>query len=239
MTNRIVATIFIFICSAIAWAILGSAIYVRTYTASNTLDGQVQSIWGGAQVQSPPSATYGVAGGKATQLIVDGVTVESADKKQADVQLPIQASLVNVDLAIDYRQKGLLWYSTYRVGFSGSYTFQNPTGTGQDVIFRLPLPAKQAIYDDVRMTANDQPLQLTTRNGILQGRTTVAAGNEVVLHVSYRSQGLDTWQYKLGDDVAEVKNFSLTIRTHLGGFDFPENTLSPTEERKSGDGWEL
>jgi hypothetical protein len=216
MTNRIIATILIFICSAIAWAILGSAIYVRTYTASNALNGEVQSIWGAAQVQSPPSATYGAAG-----------------------QLPIQASLVNVDVAVDYRQKGLLWYSAYTVGFSGSYTFQNPTGTSQDVIFRLPLPAKQAIYDDVRLTVNDQPLELTTTNGILQGRTTVAAGNKVVLGISYRSQGLDTWQYKLGDEVAEVKNFSLTIRTHFGGFDFPENTLSPTEERKSGDGWEL
>ena len=82
-------------------------------------------------------------------------------------------------------------------------------------------------------------MQLTTTNGILSGRTAVAAGDKVVLQVSYRSQGLDTWQYKLGDEVAEVKNFSLTIRTHFGGFDFPENTLSPTGERKSGDGWEL
>lgn len=39
--------------------------------------------------------------------------------------------------------------------------------------------------------------------------------------------------------MTEVKNFSLTIRTHFGGFDFPENTLSPTEENRAGDGWEL
>lgn len=239
MTNRIVATVFIFICSAIAWTILGSAIYVRTNTASDVLNGQVQSIWGAAQVQSPPSATYITRSGKASGLVVDGVTIRSADEKQTDIQLPIQASMVNVDVAVDYRQKGLLWYSTYRVGFSGSYTFQNPTDVSQVVTFCFPLPAKQAIYDDVRMAANEQPLQLTTTNGILSGRTTVAAGNKVVLQVSYRSQGLDTWQYKLGDEVAEVNNFSLTIRTHFGGFDFPENALSPTEEKKSGDGWEL
>lgn len=222
MTNRIVATVFIFICSAIAWVILGSTIFVRTNAASAALNGNVQSIWGTAQVQSPPSATYTVGG-----------------EKQTDIQLPIQASLVNVDVAVDYRQKGLLWYSTYRVGFSGDYTFQNSTATSQDVAFCFPLSSKQAIYDDMRMTANNQPLQLTTTNGVLSGRTAVAAGDKVVLRVSYRSQGLDTWQYKLGDEVAEVKNFSLTIRTHFGGFDFPENTLSPTEEKKSGDGWEL
>ncbi|MGH9710846.1 MAG: inner membrane CreD family protein, partial [Candidatus Acidiferrales bacterium] len=109
----------------------------------------------------------------------------------------------------------------------------------QDVTLCFPLPTKQAIYDDVRMTANDQPLQLTTTKGILSGRTAVAARNRVVLQVSYHSQGLDTWQYNLGDEVTEVKNFSLTMRTHFGGFDFPENALSPTEESKSGDGWEL
>ncbi|HVA18346.1 MAG TPA: inner membrane CreD family protein [Candidatus Dormibacteraeota bacterium] len=239
MTNRIVATIFIFICSAIAWAILGSTIFVRTDTASAALNGHVESIWGSAQVQSPPMATYVRGDGNAAGGALDGRVVSSVEEKHTNIQLPIDASLVNVDVAVDYRQRGLLWYSTYRVSFSGGYTFRNSTDTSQDVTFCFPLPAKQAIYDDVRMTANNQPLQLTTTNGVLSGRATVAAGNKVVLQVSYRSQGLDTWRYKLGDEVAEVNNFSLTIRTHFGGFDFPENTLSPTEERKSGDGWEL
>lgn len=142
MTNRIVATIFIFICSAIAWTILGSTISERTNTASVALNGHVQSIWGTAQIQSPPSAAYTMGGGKATGLTVDGMTVGSVGEQHTDIQLPIHASLVNVDLAVDYRQKGLLWYSTYRVGFSGSYTFQNPTDTSQDVSFCFPLPRK-------------------------------------------------------------------------------------------------
>lgn len=234
MTIRIVATIFIFLCSAIAWVILGGTIFVRTNRASSALNGHVQSIWGAAQVQSPPRATYTKGSGTSTESGADGTT-----KKQADIQLPIQASRINVDVAVDYRQKGLLWYSTYRVGFAGGYTFENPTDASQNVTFYFPLPAKQAIYDDVKMTANDQPLQITMTNGALSGTTTVPAGHKVVLQASYRSQGLDTWQYKLGDDVAEVRNFSLAMRTHFGGFDFPENTLSPTEEKRSGDGWEL
>jgi inner membrane protein CreD len=238
MINRIVATIFIFICSAIAWAILGGTIFVRTNSASAALNGHIQSIWGAAQVQSPPTAAYVIANGKATDL-ASGAAVAAGNEARPEIQLPIQASVINVDFGIDYRQKGLLWYSTYRVGFSGNYTFQNPTVASQNVTFRFPLPAKQAIYDGMKMTANDQPLQLTAANGILSGSTPVAAGDKVVLHVSYHSQGLDTWQYKLGDDVAEVKDFSLAIRTHFSGFDFPDNTLSPTEEKKAADGWEL
>src|SRR5690348_7153587 len=122
MINRIVATIFIFICSAIAWAILGGTIFVRTNSASAALNGHVQSIWGSAQVQSPPSAAYVIGNGKAAGQTPGG-TAAAGNEAQSEVQLPIQASLINVDFGIDYRQKGLLWYSTYRVGFSGSYTF--------------------------------------------------------------------------------------------------------------------
>lgn len=239
MGRRIAAIIFIFICSAVAWAILGSALLVRTYTASDTLSGQVQSIWGAPQVQAPPTATYIVTSEKTVESTENGKSVSHVEEKHTDVQLPIDASQVSVDLGIDYRQKGLLWYSTYRAGFAGSYTFRNPTNTGQNITFCFPLPAKQAIYDDVMMIANDQPLSPTTANGVLSASALVGPGKAVVLRIGYRSQGLDTWQYKLGDEVAEVKNFSLKIRTNFGGFDFPENTLSPSEEKKTGDGWEL
>jgi inner membrane protein involved in colicin E2 resistance len=239
MTNRIAAVIFIFICSSIAWTILGSTLNDRTYTASSTLNGQVQSIWGAPQIQAPPTAKYTVTSEQDVESTENGITIRRLEEKHRDVRLPSDSSTINVDLGIDYRQKGLLWYSTYRAGFSGTYVFRNPTNTAQSVTFGFPLPAKQAIYDDVLMLADDRPLPLTTANGVLSGNASVAAGATVTLRVGYRSQGLDTWQYKLGDEISEVKNFSLKIRTNFGGFDFPENTLSPSEEKKTGDGWEL
>lgn len=239
MGRRIAAIIFIFACSTIAWIILGSTLLVRTYAANGALSGQVQSIWGAPQVQSPPSAIYTVTTQKPVESTENGKTVKRMEETRTAMALPIDESLINVELGIDYRQKGLLWYSTYRAAFSGSYTFQNPTNAEQNVKFCFPLPAKQAIYDDVAMTVGEQPLQLTTANGILSGTAPVGAGKTAVLHVGYRSQGLDRWQYKLGDEVAQVKNFTLKIRTNFTGFDFPENTLSPSEEKKAGRGWEL
>ena len=59
------------------------------------------------------------------------------------------------------------------------------------------------------------------------------------MHVAYRSQGLDTWRYSLGDEVAEVREFNLNLNTNFDGFDFPENTLSPTEKKPTKDGWLL
>ncbi|HKW87798.1 MAG TPA: inner membrane CreD family protein [Candidatus Acidoferrales bacterium] len=239
MARRIAAIIFIFVCSAIAWVVLGSALLVRTYTASDTLGGQVQSIWGAPQVQAPPTATYTVTTTKTVETTQNGVTARHVEEQHTDVQLPLDSSAINVDLGVDYRQKGLLWYSTYRSGFSGTYVFRNPTSSAQDVTFRFPLPAKQAIYDDVLVTADNKPLPLATANGVLSASSPIPAGATMALHVGYRSQGLDTWQYKLGDEVAEVKNFTLKIRTNFSGFDFPENTLSPGEEQKTAEGWEL
>jgi hypothetical protein len=60
-----------------------------------------------------------------------------------------------------------------------------------------------------------------------------------LLKVGYRSHGLDTWNYTFGDQVSQVKDFELRLTTDFGGFDFPENTLSPTEERQTTQGWEL
>jgi inner membrane protein involved in colicin E2 resistance len=59
------------------------------------------------------------------------------------------------------------------------------------------------------------------------------------LHASYKSQGLDRWEYKLGDEVAQVRDFALTMQTNFDDIDFPENTLSPTTKKKVGDGWQL
>jgi hypothetical protein len=57
---------------------------------------------------------------------------------------------------------------------------------------------------------------------------------------------LDTWRYsfssKTADEssvVSQAHDFDLLVRTDFSGFDFPENAMSPTEERRTNEGWEL
>src|SRR5690349_21966736 len=57
MIKRIAAIIVIFVCTAIAWAILGSTIFSRTYSAESGLSGRVASTWGAPQAQAPPTIT--------------------------------------------------------------------------------------------------------------------------------------------------------------------------------------
>ena len=59
MIKRIAALAFIFVCTSIAWIILGSTIFFRTNSPlSGELKSRVAGNWGTAQEQSPPNASY-------------------------------------------------------------------------------------------------------------------------------------------------------------------------------------
>ena len=125
------------------------------------------------------------------------------------------------------------------MNFSGDYTFTNPTTEDQDVTFRLAFPATQAIYDDLVMTVNDEPLAVQSVNNGAIGIARLGAGKTAVLHTGYRSQGLDNWNYHLGDGIFQVRNFTLHMHTNFKDIDFPENTISPTTKKETRNGWDL
>src|SRR5437764_15452177 len=57
MFKRIAAISGIFVCTAVAWAILGTTIFTRTYSAESGLSGRVASTWGAPQQQAPRAIT--------------------------------------------------------------------------------------------------------------------------------------------------------------------------------------
>ncbi len=153
----------------------------------------------------------------------------------------LESSNLGADFQIDYRKKGLLWFSTYKVAFDGTYTFKNPTGQDRVFTIRLPLPAKQAVYDNLQLALDGTPLSLSYGGAEVSATGRVAANGTGTLKAGYRSQGLDTWSYQFanGEEVARINDFHLLMKTNFGGFDFPENTLSPTEKHETAQGWDL
>jgi inner membrane protein involved in colicin E2 resistance len=236
VTKRIAALVFIFVCTSIAWIILGTTIFARTDSPlSSELKSRVASSWGTAQEQSPPTASY-------QHEIVRTVQDEKGTREVRTterVPLAVEASRIDVALDLAHRQKGLLWYSTFGVVFAGDYDFTNSGGQDQEVTFRLDFPSQQAIYDDLVMLVDNQPLSIKNANSGAIGIIRVPAGKTVVLHAGYRSQGLDTWQYDFGQGVSQVRNFTLNMHTNFKDIDFPENTLSPTAKHETGSGWDL
>jgi hypothetical protein len=236
MVKRIAALVFIFVCTSIAWAILGSTILARTYSPlSGELRSRVAASWGTAQQQTPPTANFEHEFIQITEV----EKVPKKIKKAEIVPLVLDASKIDVVLDLAHRQKGLLWYSTYAVVFRGDYSFINPSAQDQDVTFCLNFPSQQAVYDDLAMSVDNQPLSLKNAGAGAIATIRVAAGKTAVLHTGYRSQGLDDWRYKFGEGVSQIRNFTLDMHTNFKDIDFPENTISPTAKRGTGNGWDL
>jgi inner membrane protein involved in colicin E2 resistance len=240
MVKRIVAIGFIVVCTSIGWAILGSTIFYRTYSPdAQQLRARVASSWGTSQEQTPPTAGYEVVSHRQIPAKQDGTPIVRVVEEKTWNALPLESSRVNAALWLDYRRKGLLWYSTYQVDFSGAYEFDNPSDQAQRVTFRMKLPAEQAVYDNLTFAINDVPLTITNEKNDAVATIALQPKETARLKVGYHSQGLDNWSYSFGDGVTHVKNFQLHVTTNFPSFDLPENTLSPTEERKQPNGWEL
>ena len=239
MIRQIAALVFIFICTTIAWTILGATISARTNSSNDQLQGRVASTWGTPQEQSPPTATYRVTKFRDVPKWENGKSVVRTEKIENQIPVKLTASRIQVDFHLDPRQKGLLWYSTYQVQFAGDYTFRNDSTEAQTLCFRFKFPAQKAVYDGLAMLVNGNTVSPITDDQGVNGEAVVGPGETAVFHIAYRSQGLNTWRYKLGDGVAQAHDFTLTMRTNFMDIDFADDTLSPTSKQRTADGWDL
>ena len=232
MIRRIVAIVLIFFCTAVAWMILGATLSMRTGSSNEQLQGHVASTWGEAQEQSPVSACYKKTEISAVTEQDHGKTLIRNDRVERRIPLPLDSTRVDVNLQLDHRQKGLLWYSTYAVDFAGEYKFHNNTTEAQAVEFLLPFPAEHALYDGLLMKVNGKEMATVTAGNGASAIATIDPGESAVVQVAYRSRGLNSWRYKLGDGIAQVHDFVLNMAP-ISGTSTSPTTRSPQPPRRS------
>ena len=237
--RKIAAITFIFACTTLAWVILGTTLLSRTGSSNEQLDGHVASTWGSPQEQSPPSASYKESHITTSTTVEDGKTIVHNKMIESYVFLPLNSSRVQVNLHLDPRQKGLLWYSTYAVDFAGDYSFLNNTTQPQNVTFRPNFPAQKALYDGLTMELNGHTLPVNMDDQGICIQAALAPNETSALHVAYHSQGLTSWRYKLADGVAQSRDFTLNMHANFKDIDFADDTLSPTSKQPTTDGWDL
>ncbi len=235
---RVAAIILIFLSTTAAWVVLGATIMARTYSAGSGLAPRVSQSWGGEQKQLPPEASTTQWVPKTTKETVDGKLVTKTVYEAVMHTAPLEQSRIAVTLDLEQRQKGLLWFATYRAGFRGAYRVRNSTPYEQMQI-RLPLPAGDAIYDDLVVQVDGKPVPTTTANGAVLTNLTVPVNAAVQYQVGYRSQGSGVWRYTFGEKVAQVRDFVLEMATDFDSVDFPQQSLSPTFKKKTDRGWVL
>ena len=240
MSRKIIAITFIFICASVAWAILGATIFARTYDSGALSSSKVASTWGASQNQGPPTATFITPNPKEANVVENGKLIQKTFIEDRTNWMPLESSKVKVDLDLEHRQKGLLWYSTYKVRFNGVYTFRNTSDKEQNVTFHLNFPTTQAIYDNLTFLVDGNPVAIANESNAAKAAVNIGAGKTAQLEVGYSSQGLNEWRYSFGSDsVTQVKDFDLQMTTNFKDIDFPENTLSPSEKYETSKGWAL
>jgi inner membrane protein involved in colicin E2 resistance len=237
--KRILVLSFIFICTTIAWVILGATIFQRTYGLDDSLRSKVSSSWGTAQVQEPAGAFFQYETQEEEKHWESGDLKTRLVTVTKKIFLPLDSTRANVALELEHRQKGLLWYSTYKVNFAGEYIFHNDSNHDQDVTFRLPFATDQAVYDKLVFILDGNPVAFKNDGNGVQAGKRLAAGQTADLKVGYASQGLDRWNYKFSNEIAQVHDFQLSMSTNFKDIDFPDNTLSPSEKQETADGWKL
>ena len=239
MAKRIAAIVFIYVCTVFAWIILARTIDMRTEESQMRLGGKVSSSWGAPQEQHPPRASYHHLEKQTETVVTDGKKIETTKSVSVVYPLPLESSKIDTRLDLEHRQKGLLWYSTYRVKFDATYAYRNSSNREEPVDLAWDFPVAEAVYDDLQFLVDGKPLETTNDKKGVYGSAVMQAGQTVSLRVSYHSQGEGSWRYHFGTDVSRVRDFTLSMHTNFKAIDFPENTLSPTQKRETADGWQL
>jgi len=243
---RLGAIAVIYLIATFAWFALGTSVVARSGEFDDRLSREVALLWGGPHVQAAPEIWFERPGTVTDQVQEPGPdgrpVVRMVTRKVVErVPIPADAARVDVALALDYRRKGLLWYDTYAVRVRASYRARNPDTEMRPVVAHLKFPAEHAQYDNFVFRING--LDAERASDLSKGavaRFDAPPGAEVVLDLEYDSRGLDTWTYAFGNqNMAQVKNFVMTMTTDFDRIDFPAGTMSPSTMQRRARGWDL
>jgi inner membrane protein involved in colicin E2 resistance len=239
MGKKIAAIIFIFICTGLAWVILGASIEMRTSDTDTQLGEEVVQLWGDIQHQYPPDFIYTYS--EYQDRIDEQTKKVTKEKVLMNASLPIEKSEIAADFSLDYRKKGLLWYSTYVVKFDGTYRALNDTPDDKAITITSRFPTANAEYDDFHIFVDGKEIEkLTWTSDGITTSVKLPAGKSLDFRVAYTSRGLSEWHYYFSQgSVEEVRDFSMKITTDFTGLDFPAGTISPTSKETTPTGMAL
>lgn len=219
---RLFTIAIIIACTALAWFTLGGTLRMRTQAADSELGETVAGNWGQPMTQIHPNAFY--------------ISPTAARTKRS---IQPEASEISVNLHSDPKKKGLLWYRTYTVDFSGEYIFRNPTPISQTIYVTFDFPASGVRFDKFTFIQGKTQTDKAPRDGSITEAVILEPGEEIPVKLSYTAAGLDNWIYSFGD-APRVRGVDLKMNTNFDEIDIPAGSESPTSrERNDAGGWTL
>jgi hypothetical protein len=250
--KRLFAIAVIWLGCAVAWVVLGATVLFRTEESSGDMQREVHGLWGPPGVQAPPSASFLERQVKEEVVLEQTGTGDPTKKtiqKESLVEVPVEldASNVDVSLALEHRRKGLMWFPTYLVSFRGEFTFENDSPAAQEVTVTFPLRSSEAdrsgesgaTFDAFTITdSKGKPVSFRIDGGQARFVDHFEKGAKKEYTISYRTRGTSSWRYALTQGTGRVENLRLVMHTNFADVDFPADSISPTRHGATPEGWQ-
>lgn len=247
--KRLLAIGFVWLGCGLAWAILGTTLGVRSGEVSGSLLPEVHALWGPPLQQAPP-------GGTGTETHREVQIETHFDEKQkryydvkreldvtTEVPLVLASSRVEARLALEHRQKGLLWFPTYAVDLRAAYVLRNESAEARDAKILLPIRQDGVTYEAFEVLDGEgKAVDAAFEEGHVRLDRRLGPGVESAFTVRYRARGTGSWSYGapgrgLGAEPGRARDFRLELTTDFPDVDFPAGSLSPTRHGQVAGGW--
>ena len=212
----------IFIITFAVWVIAGQVSH-RTDFASTELADDVESRWGAPVEQAAPSLRAVQSGTVFTEL----------------APLSLSQQRVKVDATMNYRKRGLAYFSGFDFTFDGTYLAENPEPHDIDVAFVFPIDVdkSQVLLSELAFSVDGAPssMDLGERGDRLVWTGRLPVGGKTEFHIRYRARGLESFVYRL-DPALQARNVTLNIDVTGGeNIDYPPFVLAASANT-AGDG---
>jgi hypothetical protein len=221
----------LFLPLLVIWLLLMLRVQQRTDFAMFRQMESVKRIWGGNLEQPMPSIRYKGLGSDVSTLNRGEIT----------------ASDISVSLEMDYRKKGLVYYTGYNASFAGKYTIQNPEDEKIYLSFIFPYPTQQGegILRNVKLFVNGEEDGENTeyQQNLLLWTGLLESTETLEMTVQYEGRGLHHFMYGF-EPGTQINSFTMTMDV-LGAknVDYPISTMTPTRTQSTANGmnmvWEL
>ena len=189
----------------------------RTTFANTELYQDVMDRWGAPITQPAPSVRYVNTGSVFTDL----------------QKLPLASQKISIDADMNYRKRGLVYFSGFNFNFCGEYSIVNDKGSDIDVVFVFPinLQKNKVLLSDLAFYINDKltDIGLTETSDKLVWTGRLPDKKNLSFKILYKGRGLDQFNYQL-DPSMPVKNFTMTSNISGGtNFDYAPGVIPATK----------
>ncbi len=186
----------------------------RDNFANSELADAVSERWGAPVVQPAPSLRAVQSGTLFTELR----------------PLAFDRQHVQVDAQMNYRKRGLRYFSGFDFALRAQYSVQNRAAHDIDVAFVFPIEVNksQVLLSELRFEVNGAPeqLDLGEEGNRLLWTGRIPAGKSAAFAIRYKARGLDSFLYKL-DPSLPARDVRLHVAVQGGeNFDYPAGVLS-------------